>query len=1021
MRTNRIWAFLFVLILILSAIAVGITKAKSSDNTAMKVVKGYEDIEENISNEPLAHDVIRIDSDSEFASQASSEGWPGDGSVTDPYVIENYNIDADGKANAIYIGNTTVHFRIENCDLHGAQNTTNWTGYPYRSGGGLGLYNATNGVVNNCDIHDNGQQGIFCLESSDNEFVGNDLNNNKFGFHLQQDSYLTISDNRISTGTQGIFLQQSSGQIELENNSVEDFSMGILIQETSGCSVKNNTAISNDVGFYISSYCTVMGNTVKNNSGMGLLLTGGQNTLYHNNVSNNQQGLSLLNESDGNEIYENNMIGNEKGLQIQNATGNQIYHNNINESDRSYDSGSNEYDLDYPSGGNHWAGYDAQDRYRGEQQEQPGMDAIADKNYSLDGGSNRDDYPLTHRYIWWKEVSPSIELDSPTTEKPIKPGVVIYFDIWDGNRNLDSTSPSYSIDGGSTQSFDISYRINTSDWDPGTHTVQVEVEDEMGNTVTEAFDFTLDTQGPDLVIQSPQEGAYLNRSEVQVSWSAVDNDSSIDHYEVRLNNGTWEGVGKATNHTFMGLSRGNHTVSVKAVDDANNTGVKEVEFMVDNLDPSIQITSPFSDKKFNTSSVDIVWEADDSHSGIDHFEMKKDEGGWSDIGEAAEYTVTDLVDGLHTIHIRAVDKAGNQDTDQVSFEVDATPPELSITYPGSYETISNDTVSIEWTASDPESGIERIEISLDNQSWNQLDPDKRSYTYSSLSDGEHTVDLRAVDTVENYRVESVSFSVLTGEKDKTPPELTIEQPADDSYISNSTIELIWTGTDIDSGISHYEIRLDGGSWQDVGGQTNHTYSGLSDGEHTISVRAYDGAGNEKTESVVIEINTGNPDETSPTVKITEPESAASLTGRSVQVNWEGSDDEDGSGIHHYEIRLDGASWHTLGKETSYTFENVTTDEHTVTVRVFDRAGNQGTDQVDFKVSQEDEGGGLTGTLKKNMLLIIVLVVIAVAVIGGLFFFFQKGSEFPASKRPSDEESEEDVEGELTEDDLYRTR
>ncbi|MFO8109268.1 MAG: hypothetical protein R6U17_01905 [Thermoplasmata archaeon] len=36
---------------------------------------------------------IRIDGDSDFASQAAQEGWPGDGSTENPYVIEGYEID----------------------------------------------------------------------------------------------------------------------------------------------------------------------------------------------------------------------------------------------------------------------------------------------------------------------------------------------------------------------------------------------------------------------------------------------------------------------------------------------------------------------------------------------------------------------------------------------------------------------------------------------------------------------------------------------------------------------------------------------------------------------------------------------------------------------------------------------------------------------------------------------------------------------------------------------------------------
>ena len=41
------------------------------------------------------HDPIKIEGDEDFAAQAASEGWPGDGSEENPYVIEGYEITLD--------------------------------------------------------------------------------------------------------------------------------------------------------------------------------------------------------------------------------------------------------------------------------------------------------------------------------------------------------------------------------------------------------------------------------------------------------------------------------------------------------------------------------------------------------------------------------------------------------------------------------------------------------------------------------------------------------------------------------------------------------------------------------------------------------------------------------------------------------------------------------------------------------------------------------------------------------------
>ena len=73
------------------------------------------------------HSPIRIRSDSEFASIASSEGWIGNGSSSNPYIIENYTIRANVTfdpeestfevEHAIHISDTLSSFIIRNCRL----------------------------------------------------------------------------------------------------------------------------------------------------------------------------------------------------------------------------------------------------------------------------------------------------------------------------------------------------------------------------------------------------------------------------------------------------------------------------------------------------------------------------------------------------------------------------------------------------------------------------------------------------------------------------------------------------------------------------------------------------------------------------------------------------------------------------------------------------------------------------------------------------------------------------------------
>jgi parallel beta-helix repeat protein len=92
-------------------------------------------------------------------------------------------------------------------------------------------------------------------------------------------------------------------------------------------------------------------------------------------------------------------------------------------------------------------------------------------------------------------------------------------------------------------------------------------------------------------------------------------------------------------------------------------------------------------------------------------------------------------------------------------------------------------------------------------------------------------------------------------EDITPPTISIATPVNGSEIKSSTITVSWTGSDETSGVHHYEIRLDDNPWINVETNTTHIYEGVSDGNHTINVKAFDKTGNTKQDTVNFIVNT----------------------------------------------------------------------------------------------------------------------------------------------------------------------
>jgi len=68
----------------------------------------------------VSHASIVIDGNDDFHAQAANEGWEGDGSEENPYIIEGYEIDLEeGQGGAVDVRNTDLYFVIRHCYLHG--------------------------------------------------------------------------------------------------------------------------------------------------------------------------------------------------------------------------------------------------------------------------------------------------------------------------------------------------------------------------------------------------------------------------------------------------------------------------------------------------------------------------------------------------------------------------------------------------------------------------------------------------------------------------------------------------------------------------------------------------------------------------------------------------------------------------------------------------------------------------------------------------------------------------------------
>jgi len=113
--------------------------------------------------------------------------------------------------------------------------------------------------------------------------------------------------------------------------------------------------------------------------------------------------------------------------------------------------------------------------------------------------------------------------------------------LWAGN---DATTDivSYEIWSLQYQEFlDVGMRTwhEYSDLEDGIYTVEIRATDEAGNQETEDVTFTVDTEPPVVDITDPEADEIIEDDKVNVSWAGEYGTSGIEKYDIRLNDRGW--------------------------------------------------------------------------------------------------------------------------------------------------------------------------------------------------------------------------------------------------------------------------------------------------------------------------------------------------------------------------------------------------------------------------------------------------------------------------------------------------
>ncbi|MHA1931750.1 MAG: right-handed parallel beta-helix repeat-containing protein [Promethearchaeota archaeon] len=128
----------------------------------------------------INHDPLQIYGEQDFLEQADFEGWKGNGTKINPFILQGYNIT--NRSNLIQITNSRLHFQIKNCSLNGKG-----------EGIGISFNNVSNGCILENIIYNNSIGISLQLTSKRNIISKNQIFNfTDVGIRLEEGSELNI-------------------------------------------------------------------------------------------------------------------------------------------------------------------------------------------------------------------------------------------------------------------------------------------------------------------------------------------------------------------------------------------------------------------------------------------------------------------------------------------------------------------------------------------------------------------------------------------------------------------------------------------------------------------------------------------------------------------------------------------------------------------------------------------------------------------------------------------------------------
>ncbi|MGQ9582780.1 MAG: Ig-like domain-containing protein [Thermoplasmatota archaeon] len=520
--------------------------------------------------------------------------------------------------------------------------------------------------------------------------------------------------------------------------------------------------------------------------------------------------------------------------------------------------------------------------------------------------------------------------------------------------------------------------IDTRELSDGTYTLGASARDAFGHVAqAQPVSFRVDNREPTIDAAAPANGEYLSGlAPIRIS---SDDGPFTDELLVsfRVDERGWvpmalQGQLWGADWDTTAVTDGPHTLTVRSEDIAGRVVQQELQVFVDNHDPECRLISPLSGQHIEGRHIMQALVRDDNGvesvtlniSGVG--ELLMGYNGLTGYHEHALLTMG-LTDGEYSASAIARDRSGREArAGPVAFYIDNLPPSFTLLRPREGEAIQDSIiVEVSWTEGRADGEVAVVRYRIDSGPWT---PANRSTSVAEISDGPHTVTVRAEDPA-GHAVE-VSVRVFV---DKEGPSLTVVSPRDGAK-TRDTVALRLRAEDA-AGLRLVSLTLDSSTPEELFRSASTGFyemeldlTGLPDGPHSLNLSAVDLSGRVASSNITVRLDTSGPE-----ISLTSPPELGQLRGRaefSALVT-------DSSGVSRVSIRLKSGEWREMrpgtGDQYEFTWDTGLNDEgsHSIEILAVDGLGNERI--LAYEVSVQNRSPNFIAD-NFNWLLLLVLIV-----------------------------------------------